>query len=198
VSDVIVQPRNGRFTYPRPRWYGSVRVSRDGRMRFSPLAFREANHVTIRYVSPLASHSVFVSGRQVLLLFPWHGKIASACFVYTLTAEELCYAVDTLSKVTGGLEGWIIPALEWTQKDLAGSGRPQPNYPDVVAVIPHLLEAYRDLPVSEVWQRRRRETQEGWVKRLRTHPEEISMITAPWMLPEEYQRPDATGRISRT
>lgn len=198
MSHIIVQLRNGKVIYPRPKWYGSIRVFRDGRMRFSPWAFDEANHVTIRYGSPHSSHSVYISGHEVLLLYPWLGKIVSACFVYTLTANELIYAVDTLGRVSGGLESWIVPALEWTQKDLAGSRNPQPNYPDVVAVIPHLLEAYRDLPVAEIWQRRRQQTQEAWVKRLRSHPEEISRISAPWMLPEGYQRVDATGRISRT
>jgi hypothetical protein len=200
VSDLIVRLRNGRVVYPRPKWYGSIRVLRDGRMRFSPWAFDEANRVTIRYGSPDSSHSVYISGRQVMLLFPRLGKLASACFIYTLTAEELVHAVDTLSKITGGLESWIIPALESTLGTLAGVRRnPQPNYPDVVAVIPHLLEAYRDLPVAEIWQRRRRQTQEAWAKHLRKHPGELSKISAPWMLPEGYQRGDAaTGRISRT
>jgi hypothetical protein len=123
---------------------------------------------------------VFISGRRVLLLYLWRGRIVSACFVYTLTADELRYSLDTLRGVTGGLEGWIIPALEWMQST------PTMLRPDVLEIIPELLESCRGLPVSTVWRRRRLKTQQGWVRRLRTHPEEISMVTAPWMLPQGY------------
>jgi hypothetical protein len=169
----------------RRRWYGSVRIARDGRPRFSALAFKNAGHVTISY-RPSSIINVFVRHREVMLLYPWPRRIVSACFIYTLTAEELCDAVETLRNVTGGLEGWIVPALEWTQKDLAGAKRPRPNWPDLVAVIPHLLEFCRDLPVSPVWQRHRRATQQAWAKHLETHPEELPLVAAPWMLPDGY------------
>jgi hypothetical protein len=145
---------------------------------------------------------VLVGGRDVMLLYPWRRRIISACFNYMMTADQLCEAVGTLRGVSGGFEGWIIPALEWTEAELAGARKPRANWPDLVAVIPHLLESCRDLPVSEVWRRRRRETQAWWAKRLRDHPEEISRITAPWMLPDGYPAHDrgeaATGRRSRT
>ena len=117
------------------------------------------------------------------------GRVVSACFVYTLTAEELRFAVGELRKVSGGLEGWITPALEWTQMHLGADKEPSPTRRQLLAAIPELLESCRDLPVSEVWRRRRLETQQAWVKRLRTHPEEISEVTAPWMLPEGHTLP---------
>src|SRR4051812_47323471 len=91
----------------RRKWYGSVRIARDGRPRFSPLIFENAGHVTISDGSP-STINVFVGHREVLLLYPWPRRIVSACFVYTLMAEELCDAVETLRGVTGGLEDWIV------------------------------------------------------------------------------------------
>lgn len=183
MSDIIMQLKDGRTVYPRPKWYGSIRIFRDGRMRFSPWAFDEANHVTIQHVSPEFSHSVYIGGHQALLLYPWSGRLATACFVYTLTADELRYAVGTLRKVTGGLEGWIVPALEWIQHT------PTALRPDVLEILPELLESCCDLPVSPVWQRSRRKAQEEWAKHLETHPEDLPRITAPWMLPEGYNPP---------
>jgi hypothetical protein len=178
------------LTTPRARWYGSVRADREGRLRFSPLAFKGQNQVHVWDRSP-RSVDVFVGSRQMLLIHLWRGKVVSACFVYTLTAAELRYAVEKLRAVTGGLEGWIVPALEWMQGD------PISMRPDVLQILPELLESCRDLPVSPVWQRHRRETQKGWVKRLETHPEELPMVRAPWMLPEGYNPPLMTAKPSR-
>ena len=160
----------------RRRWYGSIRITRDGRPRFSAMTFENAGHVTVSDGSPRLIN-VFISHREVMLLYPGPRRIVSACFVYTLTADELCDAVETLRSLTGGLEGWIVPALEWTQAALSEAKHPRPNWRDLVAVIPHLLESCRDLPVSPVWQRHRRETQQAWVKHLETHPE-----GCPWSL----------------
>ena len=188
MSETIVQLRDGRVVHARTKWYGSVRVFSDGSMRFSPWAYRGVSHVTIK--GGLVSPSVFISGRQVMLLCPWPRRLISACFVYTLTADELRYAVQTLCKVYGGLEGWIVPALEWMQGD------PNSMRPNVLEILPELLESCRGLPVSPVWKRRRRETQRAWVKRLETHPEG-PMVTAPWMLPENYNPPIMATKRSR-
>ena len=78
--------------------------------------------------------------------------------------------------------------------DLGRSKDRTPERRALVDSIPDLLDACGYLPVSPVWQRHRRETQQAWVKHLRTHPEEISRITAPWMLPEGYKLPTLPRR----
>lgn len=178
---------------PRTRWFGSVRVRRDGHLVFSPLTFKGLDHVSIWDKSP-DSVSVLVGGRDVMLLYLWRRRIVSACFNYMMTADQLCEAVSTLQGVSGGLEGWLIPALEWTQADLAGAKKPRPHWPDLVALIPHLLEFCRALPVSEVWRSRRQQVQKVWARRLRSHPEAISQVTAQWMLPEWYRVQARTDR----
>src|SRR3954471_18874223 len=100
MSGTIIGLKSGKFVVARTKWYGSVRVFPDGSMRFSPWAYRGVNEVTIK--GGLSSPSVFIGGHQVMLLYPWPRRLISACFVYTMTAEELVYAVDTLSRVTGG------------------------------------------------------------------------------------------------
>jgi len=168
-------------------------------MRFSALSFRTLESATVRHSGgPYASVKVLLGGREVLYLYPWPYRVVSACFVYTLTANELRFAVDKLRTVTGGLEGWIVPALEWTQKDLGAVKNLTPVRRELLAAIPALLESCRDLPVSEVWRRHRRETQKAWVEHLRTHPEEISEVTAPWMLPDGYDPPLPTSKSLRS
>ncbi len=186
-----------QFVLSRRRWYGSVRIFRDGRMRFNALAYKDAGHVTILDGPPFPV-SVSVSGRQVLLMYPRRGRVASACFVFTLTAAELRHAVDALRRATGGLEGWVVPALESTQQALGGTKNPTPERRELLAAIAELLESCRDLAVSEVWRRHRRETQKAWVKHLRTHPEDISQVTTPWMLPEGFTLPAPTEKRPRT
>src|SRR3954469_11970089 len=142
MTETIIQQRDGRIVHARTKWYGSVRVFADGSLRFSPWAYKGVSDVTIR--GGLAAPSVFISGHQVMRLYPWPRKLISACFLYTLTANELSYAVQTLRKVYGGLEGWIVPALEWMQGD------PNSMRPDVLEILPELIESCRDLPVSPV------------------------------------------------
>lgn len=171
---------------PRSRWYGSVRITRDGRTLFSPLTFKNLSYVSIRDKLP-DGVDVVVGGRQALLLSLSRGRIASSCFVYTITGVQLRYIVGTLRVVTGGVESWIVPALEWMQST------PSMIKPDALAVIPGLLESCKDLPVAEIWRRRRRAIQQEWAQALRTHPERVSESTAPWMLPEGYRLPQAIG-----
>ncbi|HLL52508.1 MAG TPA: hypothetical protein VK447_03120 [Myxococcaceae bacterium] len=162
-------------------WYGSVRVLRDGRLRFSPRTFLGLHHVSVFHSSMHVA--VLSGGREVLYLYPEQNRVLSACFVYTLQPEQLREAIRELRTVSGGLAGWLVPALEWTQADLAGVKDPGQARPDLLEIIPGLLEDCRMLPVAEVWKRKRRELQQRWAARLQEHPEEIVEITAPWMLP---------------
>jgi hypothetical protein len=168
----------------RDRWYGSMRVLTDDRLRFSPWTFPGLPHVAIWESS--MSISVLSGGRQLLLIYPERKRVRSACFVYTLKPDELREAVGELRTVRGGLERWIVPALEWTQADLLGlklAGHPGH---ELVKVIPELLNACRHLPVARSWRRKRDEIQRHWAQRLRQHPEDIVKVKAPWMLPEGF------------
>jgi len=166
----------------RARWFGSVQISRDGRVRFSALTFKSLGHVAIWEKGP-DSVDVLVGGLQVLLLFLARGRVVSACFVYTLSPIELREAVKTLRGVPGGLASWIVPALEWTQST------PTMVRPDLIRAIPEVLESCQDLPVAEIWRRRRRQVQQEWAECLRADPERLSEIRAAWMLPEGYKPP---------
>jgi len=166
----------------RHRWFGSVRISSDGRVRFSPLTFDGLGPVAI-WDRPPNSVDVLIGGHQVLFLYLHRSRVVSACFVYTLSPVELRDAVKTLRGVPGGLASWIVPALEWTQST------PTMVRPDLIAAIPEVLESCRDLPIAEFWRRRRKAIQEECVERLRNDPEELSKIRAPWMLPEGYVPP---------
>jgi len=76
-------------------------------------------------------------------------RVDTACFVYLLSPEQLQDAVGELRRATGGLERWIIPALEWN----SASSAVRDEHPDTFKVIPGLLKTYRDLPVAKKWQR---------------------------------------------
>jgi len=130
--------------------------------------------------------SVLSGGREVLYLYLRRNRVISACFVFTLSPDQLRKAVRELSGVAGGLASWVIPALEWTQADVASVKDPQQARPDLLEIIPSLLEDCRELPVAEIWQRRRRALQRQWAERLREHPEDITEVSASWMLPEGF------------
>jgi hypothetical protein len=93
--------------------------------------------------------SVEMSGLTVLLLYLSRGRVASACFPYRLTPDELRRTISNLRKAGHGLERWIVPGLEFTT---LGRTLREDN-PATYAVIPELLDACRDLPVAEQWRR---------------------------------------------
>jgi len=168
----------------RDRWFGSIRVSRDGGLRFSPWTFPGLNHVTFWVTE--ACVTVVSGGRQVLYLWLERTRAASACFVYDLTPDDLRDAVQELRGTRGGLERWIVPALESTQADLSGIESEDDPRRALVKVIPELLESCRDLPVAEPWQSRRRELRRMWAELLREHPEKAAKVPAPWLLPDGH------------
>jgi hypothetical protein len=57
--------------------------------------------------------------------------------------------VGELRKATGGLERWIVPALEWN----SASSTVRDEHPETFKVIREILESCRDLPVAKKWQR---------------------------------------------
>jgi len=132
----------------KPRWYGSMRIRRDGRIGFSPWSYADLPHVAVKVLTDLQI-TVVSAGLPVMFLYPKRNRILTACFVADLTADQLRRAVAELRHARDGLDMWIVPALEWSlaQADVRA------KHADTFAIIPELLESCRDLPVAEHWQR---------------------------------------------
>jgi hypothetical protein len=147
--------------------FGSVRVLRDGRLRFSPWTFPGLNPLDFMTVygsdERLADYSLHAdwAGKPIFLLYVARHRIESACFAYNLTPDQLRHAVDVIRAAGNGLEWWVIPALQWCQRDFSRSKDPESK--KLLAVIPELLESVRDLPVAAQWTRRLR-LEERWEK----------------------------------
>jgi hypothetical protein len=134
----------------RARWYGSLRVLPDGRMQFSPWSYKGLPHVSLRVVTD-GNIKVFWAGSGVMYLWPLRNRILSACFDFTLTPERLREAVADLRDARGGLDSWVIPALEYSY----AQSTVRENRPETFKVIPELLASChgRRLPVARQWQR---------------------------------------------
>lgn len=179
----------------RDRWYGSLRVGRNGYLRFSATTLPGLNHVAIWDHGPTGMN-VLSGGLLALMLFTRRGRITSACFDFTTTPERLRGFVKHLRRARGGLDSWVVPALEWTQHCLGGIRLrfPKDARPDLEAVIPELLEECKGLPIAKTWQRTRHYMRQEWAERLRKNPKLINQITAPWLLPDDYKPPEAPPR----
>lgn len=171
--------------------YGSIRVERDGRVRFSPWTlpgFRDLDclvvpwHLTLddrtKYDPANSSVDIRLCCQSLILLAMHRYRVQSACFNYTLTPDALREAVSLLRRVGNGVEGWIIPGLEWNQ----GSASVKQGHPDTHRIIPELLESVRDLPIAEPWKRRRRAIQRHWEDAIRKRPKAATEAPALWVL----------------
>lgn len=152
--------------------YGSLRILRDGQVRLSPRTLPDlpeldfsAHYATDlghgSYVEDRANYSIYArwpGNSSFFILYLTRQRVESACFDFHLSPDELRKAVGLLRKAGGGIERWIVPGLEWTQRQLSEGGA---RYPETVKLIPELLEVTRDLPVAESWKRTRRD----WARR---------------------------------
>ncbi|HLL52261.1 MAG TPA: hypothetical protein VK447_01860, partial [Myxococcaceae bacterium] len=84
-----------------------------------------------------------------MYLDPERNRIVSACFLFDLNPEQLRMAVNTLRRARGGLDSWVVPALEFT----FGEHAVREDYPETFKIIPELLASCRELPVARQWQR---------------------------------------------
>jgi len=130
----------------RARWYGSLRLMPDGRMRYSQWSYKGLPHVALQVVTD-GKINVYTAGLAAMYLYPLRNRILSACFDFTLNARQLRSAVADLRDARGGLDSWVIPALEMSYPQVKGSN------PDAFNVIPELLASCRGLPVAPKWQR---------------------------------------------
>jgi hypothetical protein len=158
----------------KDRWFGSIKILQDGRLHFSPWTVPDLPQVAVWDSSDRIT--VLNGGVQVLYLYLERRRVLSACFVYILRPDQLRDAVQHLREVQGGLAGWLVPALEWTQDHLS---RVQPEADPrraLLKVIPELLQSCRDLPVANAWKRSCRRAQWKWVEHLREHSEEVDEV----------------------
>lgn len=95
--------------------------------------------------------TVLRAGRTVMYIYldDRERRVLSACFDYQLGPDQLREAVRTLRRVTGGLERWVVPALEWNSV----SAGVRLQRPETFKIIPGLLKSCHDLPVAKSWQR---------------------------------------------
>jgi len=127
--------------------YGSMRILRDGRVRFSPWTLPELSFLSFMRLDDLIW--IDSSGRTVMELDMSRGRVVSANFRYDLTPDELRRAVSSLREAGNGLERWIIPCIEHT----CLSSTFREDYPEAYATARELLESCRDLPVAAHWKR---------------------------------------------
>lgn len=131
------------------RRFGSVRVLRDGRVRFSEWSFPGLDFLS--FTTTGSTVDVLAGSRQVLILWLDDSqRVSSACIPYDLEPGELRAAIPMLRKAGQGLERWILPALEYTQAMLAS---PNDQQADLVQAISDVLKSSRDLPVAPQWKR---------------------------------------------
>ena len=131
----------------RARWYGSLRVLPDGRMRFSDWSYTDLPHVSLQVTK--SAITVYCAGMAIMYLDPERHRIQSACFLFDLKPEQLRMAVATLRHARGGLDSWVLPALEYSfaQRTV------REDHPKTFKVMPELLASCRGLPVARQWQR---------------------------------------------
>ncbi|HLL52731.1 MAG TPA: hypothetical protein VK447_04235 [Myxococcaceae bacterium] len=124
-----------------------MRITPDGRMRFSPWSYVDLEHVSLKVVTD-STITVLCAGTPVMYLFPERNRILSACFLATLQPDQLRMAVADLRDARDGLDSWVVPALEFNYgwRDVRGD-------PALSEVILDLLASCRDLPVAQKWQR---------------------------------------------
>jgi len=154
----------------RTRTYGSIRILRDGRVRFSAapgpvpsLEFSVQRHHWQEpglYVYDSASYGIAAcrNGETLLSLFVGRSRVESACFNINLDAATLRRAVADLLKTGNGVERWLAPGLERMREGLTKLGR----NPRALKAIPGLLASLRDVPVAEEWKRQLRQAERVW------------------------------------
>jgi hypothetical protein len=114
-------------------------------MRFNDWSYKGLPHVALQVLTD-GIINVYSGGLGVMYLYPLRNRILSACFDFTLNSEQLRSAVADLRDARGGLESWVIPALEMSYAQVKGSN------PDAFNVIPELLASCRGLPVAPKWK----------------------------------------------
>lgn len=125
--------------------FGSMRILRDGRVRFSARThpgLPELDYLVIQGQGP-AREGVVVRwrGNPIFHVFTVRHRVESTCFDYTLTPDALREAVSILRDAGNGLDRWIVPGLEWCQRDFAAMKSKDANREALMEAIPKLLRS---------------------------------------------------------
>jgi hypothetical protein len=145
-------------------------------MRFSDWSYTDLPHVNFQVVTD-GVITVRCANLAVMFLYPLRNQILSACFLFDLKPEQLRLAVADLRDARGGLDSWVVPALEFT----FGVHAVRRDHPDTFKIIPELLASCRDLPVAPRWKRVRAQYF-------------INQRVAPPVLPAEEDTPARKSR----
>ena len=147
--------------------YGSLRVFHDGRVRLSARTSPDLPEIDFSahygtglgnglYVDDRANYSIYArwpGNSSFFILYLTQRRVESACFDLQLSPDELRTAVTLLRRAGNGIERWIAPGLESTQRSFVeGGGR----YPETLKVIPSLLESVQELPSAATKPRPRK------------------------------------------
>lgn len=84
-------------------------------------------------------------------------RVESTCFNIQLGPDTLRKAVKDLRKAGNGVERWLAPGLELTQRLIRSGG----GNPDALKVIPGLLASLRDVPRAQLPFERRWKLESG-------------------------------------
>ncbi|HLL53512.1 MAG TPA: hypothetical protein VK447_08205 [Myxococcaceae bacterium] len=115
-------------------------------MRFSPWTYGDLPHVSLKVITD-GQINVVSAGLTIMYLYPERSRILSACFVATLTPDQLRRAVATVRDAQPGLNSWVVPALEFNY-----GWRDVREDPELSRVVLDLLASCRDLPVAKRWK----------------------------------------------
>ncbi len=140
--------------------YGSLQVFDDGRVRLSARTIPDLPEVDFSahygtglgnglYVDDRANYSIYArwpGNSSFFILYVTRRRVESACFDLLLSPDELRKAVALLRRAGNGIERWIAPGLDSTQRRLTEGGG---KYPEMLKVIPSLLESVQDIPRAE-------------------------------------------------
>jgi hypothetical protein len=128
------------------RRFGSIRILKDGRVRFSSRCFPDLPHFGFLHRDDLID--VEWAGRKALFVWLDRQRIGTVCCSFDLPPDALRGLVSDMRRAGSGLERWIVPALEFTQAHATGDRNPA-----MFSAIPELLASCRDLPIAEPWKK---------------------------------------------
>jgi hypothetical protein len=121
--------------------YGSIRILRDGRVRYDARTYPEVHELdfSVSYVFGLGDgtyredkrcptiYARMPGNNYFFIIHVEEDRVQSTCFSFGLTPEELREGIALLLKARGGLERWVVPGLEWTARSLTHPGANNPT-----------------------------------------------------------------------
>jgi hypothetical protein len=131
--------------------YGSIRVLRDGRVRFDArtrpgipeLDFAVSYVVGLAdgtYVEDRSNYAIYArlpENSRFFMLYLEQRRVQSSCFNFKLSPRQLRKGIAILLQADEGLRPWVKAGLEQTLRALSGAGG---SNPALLKAIPALLK----------------------------------------------------------